>query len=87
MVKITVLNDAGQPMPAASVQLLNMDSTLLQTQGTDKTGIADFPGLKDDSYILKITYAGYQDFYVAIKDLQKTGAFSKTVNMQQAAQF
>ncbi|HUR64750.1 MAG TPA: outer membrane beta-barrel protein [Chitinophagaceae bacterium] len=85
LVKIVVLNDAGQAMPAASVQLLKTDSTLLQTQGTDRTGIAEFTGLEGESYIVKVTHAGYQTTYIGIRDLLKNSSFNKTVNMQLSA--
>lgn len=59
--KITVLNEDGQPIPAASVQLLTADSTLLQAQGTDKLGVAEFSGLTATSYIIKITHTGFKN--------------------------
>ena len=84
VVKITVLNDASQPMPAASVQLLKHDSTLLQTQGTDRSGVAEFTGLHEDNYIIRVTYTGYEDSFTGISELQKGDFFNKTLTLKAA---
>jgi len=85
VVKITVVNDVAQLMPAASVQLLKDDSTLLQTQGTDKSGVAEFTGLQEDNYIIRVTYAGYEDSFLGISDLQKEELINKTITLKPAA--
>ncbi len=85
IVKITVLNDASQPMPAASVQLLKQDSTLIQTQGTDKSGLAEFTGLQEGNYIIKVTYAGFENSFINVNDFQKDNSFTRSVILKVSA--
>ncbi len=84
MARVTVLNDAGQPMPAASVQLLTTDSSLVQVQGTDRKGTAEFNGLQDNSYLVKISYTGYENSFFYIDALQQAPQFNKTVSLKPA---
>src|SRR5688572_26771131 len=85
VVKITVINDASQPMPAASVQLLKQDSTLLQVQGTDRSGVAEFNGLQEDNYIIRVTYTGYEDTFIGVSGLQKGDLFNETITLKAAS--
>lgn len=81
--KITVWDEESRPVPAASVQLLSVDSVLLQVQGTDRSGVAEFSGLSASSYIIKITHTGYQDRMLAIKFQRST--YSEIVTLQSQA--
>lgn len=81
--KITVLNTDKRPLPAASVQLLTIDSVSLGVQGTDKSGLAEFAGLTANSYIVKITHTGFQPNVFTISFQQNL--FSKEVVMQNEA--
>lgn len=84
-VNITVLNDAGLPLQAASVHLLNEDSTLLKAQGSDDSGNVEFKELQGNNYLLKITHAGYQPGYVNIKNLQQLPVYNQRVILQPVA--
>ncbi|HEV7782632.1 MAG TPA: outer membrane beta-barrel protein, partial [Chitinophagaceae bacterium] len=81
--RVTVLNDAGQPMPAASVHLLKSDSTLVKVQGTDQKGVAEFSGLQGAGYLFKISYTGYENYFLHTEVLQQGQAFNKTVTLKQ----
>lgn len=83
--KLTIVNDAGQVLPAASVYLLTTDSAVLQVQGTDKDGIAEFEGLQGNEYLLKVSHTGFQSIFLNITNLQQQTGFSETIILQKEA--
>ncbi|HMU46374.1 MAG TPA: TonB-dependent receptor [Chitinophagaceae bacterium] len=83
-VKLTVLNNAGLPLEAASVHLLSADSILIKAQGSDKTGSAEFTGLQENHYILKVTHAGYQQAFMTINNLQQLAVYNERLTLRQA---
>lgn len=81
--KITVLDAAGQPLPAVSVHLLNTDSSLVKVQGTDRSGLAEFSGLAAGNYIIKITHTGFQTRHLDL-DFHKKAHHTETITLQNA---
>src|SRR5688500_16100873 len=84
IVKITVLNNESQPMPAASVQLLKHDSTLLHAQSTGRSDTAQIPGLQKDNYIIRVNHTGYEDSFIGVTRLQKGMLFNTTLTLKPA---
>ncbi len=84
-ISVTVLNDVGQPMPAASVQLLKSDSSLVQTQGSDQKGMAVFSGLQSIVYIIRISYTGFGNQFLRVDAQQPGQLFSRAFTLKPAA--
>src|ERR1700744_4651994 len=57
----TLFDDQGKPMMFASATLLNAkDSTIVQGSVTNEDGIYIFEHIKEGSYLVKASFAGYQ---------------------------
>ena len=83
--KLTIVNDAGQALPAASVYLLTTDSVEIQVQGSDQKGIAEFEGLQGNDYLLKVSHTGYQTVFLNISNLQQQSGYAEKITLQQQA--
>ncbi|MCB0776718.1 MAG: TonB-dependent receptor [Chitinophagaceae bacterium] len=83
--KLTIVNDAGQALPAASVYLLTTDSVEIQVQGSDQKGIAEFEGLQGNDYLLKVSHTGYQTVFLNISNLQQQSGYTEKITLQQQA--
>ena len=58
-----VLDDAKKPLDGATVILLTVkDSVVLGTKLANPDGSFAFQNLKDNTYIIKITYIGYKNY-------------------------
>jgi len=59
----SVLDDAGKPLDGATVILLTAkDSVVVGTQLANTNGSFTFQNLKDNTYLVKVTYIGYKDY-------------------------
>ena len=60
----TVVDEANQPLEYASALALNeKDSTMLEFALTDRSGIAHFNSVKGKSFLLQITFLGYETLW------------------------
>ena len=59
----TILDDAKKPLDGATVVLLTAkDSIVLSTKLANPDGSFAFQNLKDNTYLIKVTYIGYKNF-------------------------
>lgn len=83
-IKLTLLNDAQQPLQGITVQLLKTDSSLVKVQVSDKAGSATFTGLVEENYLVQVSHAGFQPQSVPVKNFTQA-TFSQSIVLQQAA--
>lgn len=69
-ISITIQNDQGHPLPAATVELLRADSSLLKIAVSSETGIASFEDLPAGNYLVRISLVGYQTLLQPLAGLQ-----------------
>jgi hypothetical protein len=62
----TVKDSTGQSLLAASVMLLEPDSSLVEFTDTDLYGEFNFKKVPEGAYLIKITYLGYLPYTVAL---------------------
>ncbi|MBL7732722.1 MAG: TonB-dependent receptor [Chitinophagaceae bacterium] len=82
-IRITVISEARQPLPGASLQLMGTDSTLIKVQVSDKDGIAEFTTASAKDYLLQVSHTGYQSVFTQINQAQQNG--ERTVILPQAS--
>jgi hypothetical protein len=59
----SVLDDAKKPLDGATVILVvAKDSTVVSTQLTNRDGSFAFQNLQDNTYLIKVTYIGYNNY-------------------------
>lgn len=62
--KAIVKDTTGEPLIFATAMMLNpADSSLLSFTRTDEKGFFDFKGIKNQAYILNVTYVGYAPYF------------------------
>ncbi|MCB9310741.1 MAG: outer membrane beta-barrel protein [Lewinellaceae bacterium] len=71
-VKGTLQDTLGEPLIAATVMLMDMDSILLDYTQTDTKGAFIFKGIKEKNCLLKTSYLGYFPLTVAIQQPNDT---------------
>lgn len=80
-----VKDDQGQPLPSASVFLLNKaDSTLTQFTSTNTNGIYEFRSVPKGEHIVQCSFVGFKTFYqnvTAEGDIKQISV--KTINMKE----
>src|SRR5436189_1266983 len=81
-VKVTVVNEAQQPLAGATVQLLKMDSSIVKVQVSDKLGVAEFDDLSENNYLVQVSYTGFTHVILDIKNLQQKEESSHVVTLQ-----
>lgn len=82
-IRVTVISEARQPLPGASLQLMGTDSTLIKVQVSDKDGIAEFTTTPAKDYLLQVSHTGYQSVFTQINQAQQNG--ERTVILPQAS--
>jgi len=59
----TVLDDTKKPLDGATVILLtSKDSSVISNQLANPDGSFAFQNVKDNTYIIKVTYIGYKNY-------------------------
>jgi hypothetical protein len=62
-IRATVADTLGEPLPFATIMLLNpVDSALITFGRTTEKGLLEFKNLKRNPYLLKVNYVGYLPF-------------------------
>ena len=73
-----------QPVVYASVGLLKAaDSSVVNTQMTDKDGLFTFIGVPSGKYFLKIFFVGYQEYISEVVELGKSDYDMGTIVLKQ----
>jgi hypothetical protein len=70
-IKGMVQDTSGNPLIAATVMLLDKDSTLVDFQPTDAKGAFEFKNISEKEPLVKVTYLGYIPALVKISDQNK----------------
>jgi hypothetical protein len=74
----TVLDDARKPLDGATVILLTAkDSVVLSNKLANPDGSFAFQNLKDNTYLIKVTYIGYKNYRSSLVSITQ----QKTVNL------
>lgn len=69
-----VMDEEGKPLSFASVLLLNPADSTLQFFGiTNQQGLFDIKSIKENKYLLQVSFMGYQTLYLSISIPLKTG--------------
>ena len=66
-IKGTIQDTLTEPLIAATVMLLDMDSVLVEFTQTDAKGLFEFKGVREPQYIIKTSYLGYFPLTIPVK--------------------
>jgi len=70
-IKGKVVDETGSGLPAATVMILSQkDSALVSFKGTNVEGVFEIGNVSQGSYLMKITYVGYDTFFKTISSPQ-----------------
>src|SRR6187402_2784127 len=70
-----VVDETGSGLPSATVMILSQkDSALVSFKGTNVEGAFEIGNVSQGSYLLKVTYIGYDTFFKAISSPQGSPA-------------
>jgi hypothetical protein len=73
------MDEQKNPLPAATVQLLNTDSVPVQAGIANTSGSMEFMNLNPGQYRIRASQAGQEDGLSALIDLEKNTSFSDVV--------
>lgn len=77
-----LMDENNNPMPFATVQLFDSDTSLLKVEMSKQDGKFRFNNLKASNYFLEVNYLGYENLKLEV-DLAVTDGNLKAVNMQK----
>lgn len=81
-IKLSIINEAQQPLSGANVQLLKADSSLVKVQVSDKVGQVEFITLNGGQYIAIVSHIGYQSIAKNVYLTQHTEIATHTITLQ-----
>jgi len=82
VIRITVVNEQKNALPASTVYLLNTDSVVIQTRAANASGIFEFTDLQAGKYLVRASQSGYFDGYSPLIDPEKSPSFSGIITLK-----
>ena len=82
-IRLEVKDGKQQPLPGATLQLMQPDSVLIKVQVSDQEGRVEFRGQTGRNYIVEISHTGFGKKYLNLGSLREPG-FSGAVTLEPA---
>ena len=84
-IKLTILNEAQQPLAGVNVQLHKSDSSYVKAQVSDKVGLVEFLNISGGQYIADVSHIGYQAVHINIYLTQHKEIATQTITLKPNA--
>ncbi|MBP9103893.1 MAG: TonB-dependent receptor [Chitinophagaceae bacterium] len=84
-IHISLKDENNLPVHSATVILLSIDSLMLKTTTTDKSGTALFKNLDTDKYKVQITHTGFESVFLSAIDFKTESVIKQDIILKQTA--
>lgn len=84
-IHISLKDENNLPVHSATVILLSIDSVMLKTTTTDKSGTALFKNLDTDKYKVQITHTGFESVFLSAIDFKTESVIKQDIILKQTA--
>ncbi|MBK7291584.1 MAG: outer membrane beta-barrel protein [Chitinophagaceae bacterium] len=84
-IHINLKDENNLPVHSATVILLSIDSVMLKTTTTDKSGTALFKNLDTDKYKVQITHTGFESVFLSAIDFKTESVIKQDIILKQTA--
>lgn len=84
-IHISLKDENNMPVHSATVILLSIDSVMLITTTTDKSGIVLFKNLAAEKYKVHITHTGFESIFLSAIDFKAESVIKKDVILKQTS--
>jgi len=84
-IHISLKDENNLPVHSATVILLSIDSLMLKTTTTDKSGTTLFKNLDTDKYKVQITHTGFESVFLSAIDFKTESVIKQDIILKQTA--
>lgn len=82
---ISLKDENNLPVHSATVILLSIDSLMLKTTTTDKSGVVFFKNLSAEKYKVQISHTGFESVYLPAIDFKNEQVVKRDIILKQTA--
>src|SRR5690606_32522050 len=80
--RVTIINEQKNILPASTIDLLRSDSTLIKSRPANEFGSLQFEDLATGKYLVRASQTGYETGYSTLIDLEKNHSSSEIITLK-----